>query len=703
MQWSEGDMVMMLSNNSLVRAWQHAEDIGAETFEDIPDELRSVTSSDIRETTDALEALPPEDVNANAAGLAAFCYAAAGALRKPGKRLVRRAAGVFQQLALIALRDPSSMCVNWEPSSMCVHWAPTLLRAVREFPLGDNCQLCRLSKLMADALHSGERLDWRILQLEAARRISVKRQRDWSLLAESLLDKAGDEMARDNYGLARDAAEEVLELCRCAKKTPEDEEVLLAARAHSALGIVERQQDQAGSARSHFEDAKKLLSELSAKSSQVSWAPQMSFRIHEHLSEIYEGEGQYSLAQSEIEQAMAVVLSREPAQASVPLPSSGVALLPRLVSIVRLGEGDSAAETMLGQILDEHGVQAAAFAGHKLAHEVMSVEWDSYDEIAEVLRRNSSVASAQERLVQLLNVNPRLIQLRVEELAEEATAERMAVELKWAEVTADAETEDEKTRAPIVPAHRHPGWQRWRAVQIMQRIAEVVVDVGQGQDDDRILVSDRGGRFRSFTIEDVDVLGSIARRRNPGPTIRFEAGVAGKDGGCLNYHFPDEDAYRGPLADEYQVDLMIHHTFTLPVWPRAPFDFWILDGIELLLDALIRGNPNLRRCDMPKGVMSELDYLLGERQDPPPRCGRYFIPSKRHADTCGNATCQTYHGQLQPREIKLMNRARELAVRDYGRLGTEQHFDELWRQAKAETNSPEGALAAFRQPPQAME
>jgi len=124
-------------------------------------------------------------------------------------------------------------------------------------------------------------------------------------------------------------------------------------------------------------------------------------------------------------------------------------------------------------------------------------------------------------------------------------------------------------------------------------------------------------------------------------------------------------------------------------------DFWIMHGLRLLLDVLVFGKPDLRRCEMPRGVTTYLDYLLRERDHPPDRCGRFFIPTKKHKDTCGHPTCETYHGRLQPLEIKLMQRAEELAERDCRADGCLEDFHEMWREA-SDGRDAKAALARFR-------
>jgi len=417
-----------------------------------------------------------------------------------------------------------------------------------------------------------------------------------------------------------------------------------AERLHCRLAQILRRLGKPEAAQAHFEKAECLLTK-SAEETMAEEHVSLLCGVLARSSELAEERGDYPQAERKIRAAIGLADHQRGHE------WERSDLLGSLVRVVRTQKGEDAAKELLDEILRDRGTRTAALAGHEGAEEVASVEWDnlgsfvrpSFEEGKEGEERLSSAG----RLVQLLNLRPELVERKVEEVAGEEAAEathKGPVSLPGMTRVGDL----------------HRQWQRWRAVQVLQRMADIAVSTSNDTQDGRVLVEEREGilsdksiwiRFRGFTIEDVEVLCGVEDRAQQASDIGFMAGALGEDSGIFNYALPEHDYYCGPLPQSHPVDLIVLRSFVGGADTKA-MDLWIADGLRMLTDALAHGEPDLRRCEMPRGVTCYLDYLLGEKDEPPPKCGKFFIATRQHKETCGHPTCETYHGRLQPLESR---------------------------------------------------
>jgi len=438
----------------------------------------------------------------------------------------------------------------------------------------------------------------------------------------------------------------------------------LAALAHYWLGVALRRAGDKAAAAKALRRADVLLTPEEERG-LANGEADLLCRIHEQLAELADEAGDHAEARCRAKQAleMGPYVKRTG-------PWDWEMLRVIAHATRKLGSQRDVDDT-LDWILSEYGLNAAAWAGHPRAEAVQSVEFDS-------LRTPGPDApwaevAAQERVLEMLNLDAAMV----------------AETVRGAASRPSGPGSDDPTKLPT-----DPRWQRWRAVQVLQHVAGLVVSRGDGSSNHQDLTIDpHTARIPGLTLEDVEVLRVVLNRARTDDVFVQAGAEGGSDGSFLNYGLPGEDYYCGPLPLSERVDLLLRLRFVMG-YEANQMDLWIAEGVRMLAGDLLHGDPVIRRCRMPRGVTAHLDWQLGEGEEPDV-CGRYYTRSRTGKETCGHPTCGTYHGQIGSR-YKLSGRAEQLAEREWKQVGSPGSFPELWNQAQ-HGREPRAALAHFRE------
>jgi len=215
----------------------------------------------------------------------------------------------------------------------------------------------------------------------------------------------------------------------------------------------------------------------------------------------------------------------------------------------------------------------------------------------------------------------------------------------------------------------------YQCVALLQRLADMVC-AGEIAKTSKTEL-----RFEGFTMGELDVL---ARTVTEGESRRdrfIAAGAPGEDEGWLNYDDPHSDYYY-PLPDDAPVALCAVE-WEPPNEEPGNQSRWIWEAFGLIVEAARSDEPRLRKCSMPCGLDTHLDYLLGERPDDAPSCGTFYIAWRR-AETCGRERCKKAARKLRDDyEIgrAKRERAETLARRAWAKADMRGSFEQLWEES----------------------
>ncbi len=105
----------------------------------------------------------------------------------------------------------------------------------------------------------------------------------------------------------------------------------------------------------------------------------------------------------------------------------------------------------------------------------------------------------------------------------------------------------------------------------------------------------------------------------------------------------------------------------------------------------------LRRCTVPRHLTHHLDYELGERDDRPQVCGRFYIAGRRRAKTCGRPVCKQNQTAINKLAIELRKRAEQIARAEFKKHAPDgSSFDDFYDHEMAR-HAPRKALLHFRE------
>lgn len=406
------------------------------------------------------------------------------------------------------------------------------------------------------------------------------------------------------------------------------------------------------------------------------------------LGPMLSGMGQHGEAAEALHEAR-TLLQKEVAEQEHPIISarpllwSATALLCEVVHKAKRGKE---AAHLLDQVLADEGPLAAAWSGHQGARKIerlTDAQWMAapVGDLGPVPSPNDDAPPQYRRLLAILNAEPGM-------------ATHMAQD--WERHAEDAEQRAGTTRSvlpPVALAYRSVA-DFYRCVPILQRLAASVCDK------EYVEVSQNEIRFRDFALGDLALL-----KRSVGVGRTFaerciEAGRAGTSEGWLNYSDSAGDYYY-PLPGSEVVDLC---TVELGPAEPEPMDHtrWVWEAFELIMDAARTGTPQLRRCKMPRGLDTHLDYLLGESEQDAPACGTFYI-TWRGGETCGREACKKAFRRLQDEyetDIAKRTRAEALALREWKAAERPGLFEELWEKSDRDLTRFRDLLGAGTQSPQ---
>lgn len=201
---------------------------------------------------------------------------------------------------------------------------------------------------------------------------------------------------------------------------------------------------------------------------------------------------------------------------------------------MRQGISDS-----LANILSERGVIAAAHAGHAGAVEIVAIEWHDISSDWDHLTYDAEpMARKEDSLVELLNLEPDIIERRMSELAAERDA---------------ALTYPGTVSLPGLAGlpRSQQRWERWCAIRILQRLADALIPPDEAPCDfQQLLVRGNKVRLRGMTVRENEGLQACLCRAELASEISVAAGWPGEEDGFINYQLPGEDHYAGPLSQK---------------------------------------------------------------------------------------------------------------------------------------------------------
>lgn len=229
-----------------------------------------------------------------------------------------------------------------------------------------------------------------------------------------------------------------------------------------------------------------------------------------------------------------------------------------------------------------------------------------------------------------------------------------------------------------------------RCLLLLQRIAAQVTGDAYRQ------TGENAFRFPGFVWADVKVLNRVVSVGEQSARDYIEPGPPGATVGTYNASVPEADHYC-PLAPTEEVDLCVRRAALSSADMWTGFEHVWRAFSALMGKARGEGSP-LRRCRMPRGPKTRLDFMLGVAERDAPECGAFYIPVDG-AKTCGRAGCIKAYTSLavDALQLSLERRAEEIAHRKWLKSAVNRNFEIVWGEASAGARDPKERLSRFLQ------